>query len=246
MESSLRVLLVEDPSPKLEALTGALRANGYKVECANAENAALDAIVQWQPKLILLDLSTRSGLGAGFCRNVRNEHNVPIVALASAGQGAQVLAALEEGADSFVVRPLNVEELTIRMKFILRTSGAGPNEPVPVAYECGPIVIYPERRAVLVRGSKVEFQKLEYELLLVLARHPGRVRTRRELVTRLWPDRSEGPNNLKNLINRIRIKIEIDPHLPRHILTMRNVGYFLELGADGEPQGTPTADTVRP
>jgi len=229
MDEVSRILLVEDASPRLEALAAALQSRGYIVDCESTAPRALDALVQVQPDLMLLDLTTGPGLGGAFCRNVRSEFDVPVIAVASSDMRAQVSAVLEAGANSFITRPLNLDELIVRIRAILAPSKR-PIDVAPESYDAGPVIIYPARRLVLIRGLRVSLQRLEYELLVALASRSGRLLSRRELVDLLWPDRHDGPNNLGSVIHRIRQKIEVDPYRPRHVLTVRGVGYYFESG----------------
>jgi len=240
MDEAPRMLLVEDLSPRLEALAAVLQSRGYVVDSESTESGALEAVVRVQPDLMLLDLSTGTGLDHAFCRSVRSQFDVPIIAMASMEMRAEVPAVLEAGASSFVTRPLIIDELILRIRAVLETSKR-PIDVAPESYEAGPLIIYPARRQVLVRGQRVALQRLEYELLVALASRPGRLLFRRELVDLLWPDRQDGPNNLRNLINRVRQKIEIDPYRPRHVLTVRHVGYYFELSPSIEGTHIETA-----
>lgn len=227
-----RVLLVQDPNPMRRALADALRVKGHEVECAGKEHKTVDILRWWHPHVMLVDLSTNGGLGISFCREMQREHGVPIIVLASEGQETQVLAALEAGARDFVTRPLDLDIVSMRITAALRESDQPLDETRPEAVRAGPVVIYPQRRAVFVRGNEVHFPRLEYDLLVSLVRRPGNVRTRDELLSELWKNSSSDSRTLNTHIKRIRAKIELDPHHPRHVITMRRIGYLFEAGDD--------------
>jgi two-component system response regulator RegX3 len=230
LEDSPRVLLVEDPRPVRDALAAALRSRGYAIECANKEGQIFDIIRWWKPTLLLLDLSTHARLGVHLCQYLQREHGLPVIIMAKPGQEDRVLNALESGAQDFVIRPIDLEAVTMRIDAALMAPAPLRYAEEPETITAGPVVVYPARRAVFIRGCEVHLPKLEYDLLLLLVRDPGRVRTREEILCDIWANRTSDTRSLNTHIQRIRAKVELNKSRPRHVITMRNIGYYFDGG----------------
>lgn len=232
IEDPPRVLLVEEPRPLRDALAAALRSKGYEIECAHTEAQIFDKMRRWKPNLLLLDLSTHGRLGVHVYQYIQKEHGLPIIILAKAGEEDLVLRALESGVQDFVIRPIDLEAVSMRIDaaLIAPPESTYGEEQAPEVVKVGPVVVYPYRRVVFIRGSEVHLPKLEYDLLFLLVRDPGRVRTRDEIFCNVWANRTSDPRTLNTHIQRIRAKVEIDKSHPRHVMTMRNVGYYFDSG----------------
>ena len=223
-----RILLVEDPGPMRNALADALRAKGYGIECAGSEGEAVDWLITWNPELVLLDLSVHDGLGMTICRRVHVQSDVPIVLVAAPGCEAQVLMGLEIGATDYMVRPLDLDAVALRIGTAMAQTVRHTVPNTERALVAGPLTINVATRTIVVRGQDVHFPRKEYDLLLSLVTQRGHIRTRRELFDELWDRGPEDPKTLDAHIQRIRKKIELDRSHPRHVITVRGIGYYFD------------------
>jgi two-component system response regulator RegX3 len=233
-----RILLVEDPCPMRNALADAIGAEGFHVNAAAEESDVLATLSSWSPNLVLLDLSVDEARGLSICRRVREESSAPIVVMASPGEEARVVLALELGATDYLTRPLDFDSLLARMRTAL-TRATGFGDIRDGILEVGPIVLHLARREVSVRGQMTPFRKLEYDLLLALVLQPGHIRTRAELLDRVWGRRLADTKTLDAHMRRLRIKIEPDHSHPRHIITVRGVGYYFDPQEHSGTEGLP-------
>jgi len=227
-----RVLLIERPRPLRDALAAALRSRCFAIQCAHSEAQILDLITRWKPDLLLLDLSTYERLNAPVCEYVHNELGLPTILLAEAGEEDLVLSALQSGVQDFIIRPIDLQSVIMRIDAALMNPPSTPYRELQdlEAVKVGPVLIYPFRRTVFIRGSEVHLPKLEYDLLFMLVRDPGRVRTREEILCKVWDNRTSDTRTLNTHIRRIRAKVETDKSHPRHVMTMRNIGYYFDSG----------------
>jgi len=195
---------------------------------------------RWKPDLLLLDLSTYQRLSASAGEYIKKDLGLPTILLAEAGEEDLVLSALQSGVQDFIIRPIDLQSVIIRIDAALMNP---PNLRYREGHDLeainvGPVMIYPFRRTVFIRGSEVHLPRLEYDLLFMLVRDPGRVRTREEIFRTLWSNRASDTRTLNTHIRRIRAKVEIDKSHPRHVMTMRNIGYYFD---SGERPIVPTA-----
>jgi two-component system response regulator RegX3 len=225
-----RILLIEDPCPMRNALRDAIGAEGFHVETTRSESEVFGALSSWDPDLVLLDLSTDEADGLSMCRSIREQSPVPIVVMASPGDEARIVLALEMGANDYLTRPLDVDSVLARVRTaLIRSSVGGDLRETPL--EAGPLVFQLARRGVLVRGETVHFPRREYDLLLSLVLRPGHIRSRAELVHEIWGGRDlENSKTLDAHMLRLRKKVEVDPRHPRHLLTVRSVGFYFDPG----------------
>ncbi len=223
-EHPLRILLIQRPTSDSEALEGLLNRDGHSVRRASSDPAALGLLNSWQPALILLDLSNSDGLGLETCRMIHSRTDTPIVLLVSPGGEAHVLVGLELGAVDYLTRPLDPEELRLRIAVATRSGLPVRDEII----EVGPVAVHMARREVFVRGNRVHVPRLEYELLCALILRPGRIRTREELLQEVWSDSPPETKTLEVHIRRLRQKVEENFHEPRHVITVRGVGYYFD------------------
>ncbi len=227
-----RILLIEQPRPLRDALAAALQSRCFEIQCAHTETQIFDLMRRWKPDLLLLDLSTYERLDAPVCEYIQQELGLPTILLAEAGTEDLVLSALQSGVQDFIIRPINLQSVIVRIDTALMNP---PNLPYREsedleAVKAGPVSIYPFRRTVFIRGSEVHLPKLEYDLLFMLIRDPGRVRTREEILCNIWANRTSDTRTLNTHIQRIRAKVETDKSHPRHVMTMRNIGYYFDSG----------------
>ncbi len=225
---SQRVLLVDDEPAILAALAPLLRARGYEVFTATSGHAALDAVDRHAPQLVVLDLGLPDLDGAEVCRRIREGRTTPILVLSARGAEADKVAALDAGADDYVTKPFSTEELLARVRAGLRRSEAGTAPAGPITRR--DVTIDLDRRRVIRGADELRLTPKEFELLVYLAQHPGRVLTHRTILRAIWgPNAVDQPEHLRVLIASLRKKLERDPASPEYILTEPWVGYrFVE------------------
>jgi two-component system alkaline phosphatase synthesis response regulator PhoP len=181
-----------------------------------------------RPALVILDLGLPGMDGLDVARTIRRESNVPLIMLTARVDEADKLIGLELGADDYITKPFSPRELVARVRAVLRRS-SGEREQAPQPIVSGDVKIDLERRLVTVSGLTVELTPTEFDLLVVLARHPGRVFTRLELLDRVQGYAFEGYERTVDAhIKNLRQKIEPDPKEPRYVLTVYGVGYRFE------------------
>lgn len=219
-------ILVVDDEPKIVKTVRAYLENaGYRVVTANDGQMALTLFRHEKPALVVLDLGLPGMDGLDVARTLRRETNVPIIMLTARVDEADRLIGLELGADDYVTKPFSPRELVARVRAVLRRTGQD-REPVLLPIVVGDVTIDLERRRVAVEGQVVDLTPTEFDLLVVLARHPGRVFTRLELLDRVQGYAFEGYDRTVDAhVKNLRQKIEPDPRQPRYVLTVYGVGY---------------------
>jgi two-component system, OmpR family, KDP operon response regulator KdpE len=220
-----RVLVVDDEPQIVRGLTIVLRDAGYAVEAAATKAGALASLSTRPPEALVLDLVLPDGDGVAVCRDVRRWSRLPILVLSAVGDEREKVRALDAGADDYVTKPFGTEELLARLRAVLRRSpDAGQGRTV----EVGQLVIDLEDRRVSHGEEEVHLTPIEFDLVRVLAQHPGRLVTQRQLLQEVWgPQYTEESHYLRVHIAHIRAKIEPDPSRPRYIITDPGVGYRL-------------------
>jgi len=228
--NATRVLVVDDEQAILRGLAIVLRDAGYAVEGASSKAAALAALSNRPPEALVLDLVLPDGSGVDVCKEVRRWSPLPILVLSAVGDEREKVRALDAGADDYVTKPFGTEELLARLRALLRRSpDAGHAEQVAV----GELTIDLEDRTVRRDGRDVHLTPIEFDLLRVLAQHPGRLVTQRQLLQEVWgPQYVEESHYLRVHIAHMRAKLEPDPSRPRYLITEPGVGYRLRESAD--------------
>lgn len=223
------ILVVEDEASFSDALSFMLRKEGFGVEVVADGKAAIDAFDERGADLILLDLMLPTMSGTDVCRHIRTYSNVPIIMVTAKDSELDKVVGLELGADDYVTKPFSARELLARIRAVLRRhldSGTPDDEKL---LTCGPIRMDVEKHAVTVNGEPVRLPLKEFVLLEFLLRNSNRVLTRGQLLDRAWGADYLGDSKTLDVhIKRLRAKIELDPTAPRHLLTVRGVGYKLE------------------
>ena len=228
-----RILLVEDEASFSEPLSYLLEKEGYDVSVAETGPDAVARFDADGADLVLLDLMLPGMSGVDVCRRLRTQSSVPIIMLTAKDSEIDKVVGLELGADDYVTKPYSSRELLARIKAVLRRL-AEPEELVPATVEAGPVRMDVERHVVTVGGTQVNLPLKEFELLEMLLRNAGRVLTRGQLIDRVWGSDYVGDTKTLDVhIKRLRAKIESDPATPRHIITVRGLGYKYE--ADPQP-----------
>lgn len=223
-----KVLVVEDEKNLREPLVFLLEKEGYQVVAAEDGKAAIETFRANPVDLILLDLMLPGLSGNEVCRQIRAESNVPIIMLTAKDTEIDKVVGLEIGADDYVTKPYSTRELLARMKAVLRR-GAEPQPANDGVLSAGPVVMDLERHTVSVNGEKIQMPLKEFELLELLLENVNRVLTRGQIIDRVWGSNYFGDTKTLDVhVKRIRSKIEDDPARPRHLLTVRGLGYKFE------------------
>ncbi|MGA1688448.1 MAG: response regulator [Pontimonas sp.] len=223
-----KILVVEDEKSLSEPLAYLLRREGYEVSVVDNGLAALDAIDQAPPDLMLLDLMLPGLAGTEVCREVRNRSSLPIIMLTAKDAEVDIVVGLELGADDYVTKPYSSRELLARIKAVLRRRSSDPDAADGVLEYHG-INLDSDRHQLLVRGEPVSLPLKEFELLELLMVNAGRVLTRGQIIDRVWGSDYFGDTKTLDVhIKRLRSKIELHPSEPTIIVTVRGLGYRFE------------------
>ncbi len=222
------VLVVDDEDSYRQALAAGLGREGFAVETAADAREALHLFQQVQPDLVLLDVMLPDGSGIELCRRLRGLAPVPIIMVTARDAEIDVVLGLELGASDYVSKPFRLRELVARMRAVLRR-GSAATLPDAEVIESGPVRIDTARREVTVGQETVELSRKEFELLALLVSRPGQVVTREWCIDRIWWGQDlADTRTLDTHVKRLRRKIEPDPGHPRHLVTVRGVGFRFE------------------
>lgn len=228
--SAATVLVVEDEPSFIEALTLGLAREGFRVEVATDGFEALSRFDEIRPDVVLLDVMLPRVDGIEVCRQLRKRSQVPIIMVTAKGAEIDTVVGLEVGADDYVTKPYRLRELVARMRAVLRRAPADESGTTsPGALAVGEVTLDPDEHQVTVRGEQVSLPLKEFELLHLLLANAGRVLTRDTLIDRVWGTDYVGDTKTLDVhIKRLRARIEPDPAAPRHIVTIRGLGYKYE------------------
>ena len=205
-----------------------LRREGFEVQAAQSGPEALEVFDRQGADLVLLDLMLPGLSGTEVCRALRVRSTVPVIMLTAKDSEVDKVVGLELGADDYVTKPYSTRELVARIRAVLRRHGE-PDELVPATVEAGPVRLDVDRHVVSIAGQPVAMPLKEFELLELLLRNAGRVLTRGQLIDRVWGADYVGDTKTLDVhVKRLRSKIEPNPAAPRHIVTVRGLGYKFE------------------
>ena len=220
--------MVEDEESFSDALSYMLRKEGFEVSVAATGTEAMTEFDRTGADIVLLDLMLPEMSGTEVCRQLRTKSHVPIIMVTARDSEIDKVVGLEIGADDYVTKPYSSRELLARIKAVLRRLSE-PEELVPPTLESGPVRMDVERHTVTVSGVATSLPLKEFELLEMLLRNAGRVLTRMQLIDRVWGSDYVGDTKTLDVhVKRLRAKIEPDPANPRHIVTVRGLGYKFE------------------
>ena len=223
--NATRVLVVDDEPEIVRGLKIVLRGAGYAVEAAATKAEALSSVATRPPEALVLDLVLPDGDGVAVCKEIRRWSRLPILVLSAVGDEREKVRALDAGADDYVTKPFGTEELLARLRAVLRRA---PDAGHSAQIEVDGLTVDLEDRRVLRDGEEVHLTPIEFDLLRVLAQHPGRLVTQRQLLQEVWgPQYVEESHYLRVHIAHMRAKIESDPSRPRYLITEPGVGYRL-------------------
>jgi two-component system KDP operon response regulator KdpE len=224
--NATRVLVVDDEPEIVRGLRIVLRDAGYSVEAAGTKAEALASVATRPPEALVLDLVLPDGDGVSVCKDIRRWSRLPILVLSAVGDEREKVRALDAGADDYVTKPFGTEELLARLRAVLRRS---PDSGQSSRLEIGDLAIDLDDRRVMSGGEEVHLTPIEFDLLRILARHPGRLVTHRQLLQEVWGPQYIGESHyLRVHFAHIRAKLERDPSRPRYVITEPGVGYRLK------------------
>jgi len=218
-----RILVVDDEPQITRVLRTTLSSHGYEIRVANDPEAALDVFSDWPPELIITDLSMPTMSGIDLTKKVRAKSDVPIIVLSVRGEERSKIQALDAGADDYVTKPFNMNELLARVRANLRRFT--PADVAEKQISIGDFKVDLDGHRVLVRGQEVRLTPKEFDLLVYFARHPDKVISHSSLLRSVWGPQSASQNEyLRVFIGQLRKKLEAggDRH---YILTEPWVGY---------------------
>jgi len=219
------VLVVDDEPTIAEVVARYLERAGYETRIAADGLAAIDAATSARPDLVVLDLMLPGIDGLEVMRRLREQdRGTPVILLTAKGEESDRVIGLRLGADDYVVKPFSPAELVARVDAVLRRVDTSPAHETPIEFD--DMTINPAARRVVVRGEEIQLTQREFDVLLFLARHPGQVFSRNQLMDAVWQYSFYSDTSTVTVhIRRLRAKIEADPAQPRHIQTVWGVGY---------------------
>ncbi|HTR27333.1 MAG TPA: response regulator transcription factor [Terriglobales bacterium] len=232
MTEHKHILVVDDEPQITRVLRTSLSSHGYDIRVANDGETALEIMKDWTPDLVITDLAMLNMDGLELCRRLRTWTQVPIIVLSVRGEERTKVKALDAGADDYVTKPFGMEELLARVRANLRRGRTEDSTAAPL--ELGDFRIDPGARSVMVKDRAVHLTPKEFDLLLYLSRHPGKVITHRALLGAVWGGEStEQVEYLRVFVGQLRKKLEPSKDSPRYIVTDPWVGYRFE--PDAQP-----------
>ena len=236
-DKKVRVLCVEDEPQMRSYLLVQLKARGFQVQAVGDGAQAIDLAAIFQPQLVLLDLTLPSLDGLAFLSRLREWSNIPVIILSAHRAESIKIKALDLGADDYLTKPFNLDELLARIRVALRRSNTTPYVQANGTWKDKPqytsggengLVVDYAHRIVLSGGKSIHMTPKEYELLSELTRNAGKVLTHRELLQRIWGPEYSGENTyLRTVMRHLRLKLEPDPAQPHFLRNVLGVGYFV-------------------
>ncbi|MET0490798.1 MAG: response regulator [Acidimicrobiales bacterium] len=225
-----RVLVVDDEEAIVRALSANLKARGYEVDLAATGEQGLDMAARRHPDAVILDLGLPGMDGQEVVRGLRGWTRVPIIILSARADEGEKVAALDAGADDYVAKPFGMDELMARLRAALRRAAPAEEQP-PLETEAFRIDLA-AKQVVDAHDELVHLTPIEWSLLEILVRNPGRLVTQRHLLQEVWgPEYVDETNYLRVHLAHLRAKLEPEPSHPRYLLTEPGMGYRFE----GEP-----------
>ncbi|GAB3620964.1 winged helix-turn-helix domain-containing protein [Glutamicibacter endophyticus] len=220
-----RILIVEDEESLSDPLSYLLEREGFEVNIADDGIVAVTEFERHGADLVLLDLMLPGQPGTEVIRQIRATSQVPVIMLTAKDSEIDKVVGLELGADDYVTKPYSSRELLARIRAVLRRQGES-DELISNVVTAGPVRMDVERHVVSVHNTEIAMPLKEFELLEMLLRNAGRVLTRGQLIDRVWGSDYVGDTKTLDVhVKRLRSKIEADPAVPEHLVTVRGLGY---------------------
>jgi two-component system KDP operon response regulator KdpE len=225
-----RVLVVDDEAPLVRALAINLRARGFEVETAPDGTTALELVAKVRPDVVVLDLGLPDLDGLEVLAGIRGWSPVPVVVLSARTTGDEKVDALDAGADDYVTKPFDLNELVARVRAAARRGALSGSGEAPHVVDVGAFSVDLAAGRVLRDGAPVRLTPTEYHLLEVLVRNAGRLVPQQQLLREVWgPGYERETHYLRVYVAQLRRKLEPDPARPRHLVTEPGLGYRLEV-----------------
>lgn len=222
-----RILVVDDDSILQRTLRINLRARDHEVLLAGTGLEAVDAFIAEKPELVILDLGLPDLDGIEVLRRIRAQSAVPVIVLSARQHADDKVEALDEGADDYVSKPFNMDELLARVRVALRRTSSEAEAPDP--FRSAGLSLNFADHAASLDGTAIHLTPTEWRLLAELARHDGRLVSHEELLRSVWgPSYGREHHYLRVFANQIRRKIERDPGRPQHLVNEPGLGYRLQ------------------
>lgn len=222
-----RILAVEDDERIRSAVKLALEDEGWTVDEAESGEQAIGLFNAQTPDVVLIDIMLPGIDGFELCRTIRRTSDVPVVMVTARNDTHDIVAGLEAGADDYLTKPFAAKELSARIRALLRR--IRPTSPSHERLVFGDLELIPEEGKVLRGGEEVHLTKTEFRLLCELAENPGKVFSREALLDKVWGYDYFGDGRLVDVhVRRLRTKVEADAANPRHVVTVRGLGYRLQ------------------
>lgn len=222
-----RILVVDDEEAIVRALSANLKARGYEVDLAATGEQGLDLAARRHPDAVILDLGLPGIDGQEVVRGLRGWTRVPIIILSARGEESEKVAALDAGADDYVAKPFGMDELMARLRAALRR--AAPADEQPRVETADFTIDLAGKSVTTAGGDAVHLTPIEWSLLEILVRNPGRLVTQRHLLQEVWgPEYGEETNYLRVHLAHLRAKLEPEPSQPRYLITEPGMGYRFE------------------
>ena len=224
---SIRILTIEDDERIRTAVRFALEDEGWSVLEAETGEQALEGFNSMAPDLVLVDIGLPGIDGFEVCRELRRGSDVPIIMVTARDDTHDVVAGLEAGADDYVTKPIAPKELSARIRALLRR--VKPEDATAAPRTVGDLEIIPDEGVVRKNGEEIHLTKTEFHLLCELSDQLGKVLSREHLLEEGWGYDYFGDGRLVDVhVRRLRTKVEPDPAHPRHVVTVRGMGYKLQ------------------
>ena len=226
MSAKSTILVVDDEETIREVVCRYLEREGYVARQAADGYEALDIIRDDPPALIVLDLMLPGIDGLSLTQHLRQDYQIPIIMLTAKSEANDRIRGLDLGADDYITKPFNPQEVVSRVRAVLRRSDRAVESTSQQPIQIKDIIIDPVARNVEVNGINITLTAKEFDLLWYFAQHPEQVFTRAQLLAQVWGDEFyTDPSTVTVHIRRLREKIEANPSQPQHILTVWSVGY---------------------
>jgi DNA-binding response OmpR family regulator len=225
-----KILVVDDEKKITEIVSAYLERDNFSIISVYDGKTALEAVKKHSPDLIILDLMLPEISGWEVCQTLRKDSNIPIIMLTARDETTDKIVGLELGADDYVTKPFDAKELVSRVKAVLRRY-EGASTGTTKKIHAGDLTIDIEKRLITRGEQNIELTPIEFDLLQLLAAHPGRVYSRLQMLDSIQGDAYEGyERTIDSHIKNLRKKIEPEPENPKYIITIYGVGYKMEDG----------------
>jgi DNA-binding response OmpR family regulator len=219
----MKLLIIDDEPAILETVDTKFRKEGFSTFCADSAEEGMRLFRRVKPDLVILDIMLPQRSGLDLCKAIHRESTTPVIFLSAKAEESDRVRGLELGADDYVVKPFNLNELAARVKAVLRRA---TGEPLREVIERGNLLVDPRKHAAFLDGQPMEISPREFALLYFLTRNAGQVFSREVLLDRVWGNESfVSARTVDVHIRWLRTRIEDDPTNPTRLVTIRGVGY---------------------